>query len=321
MSVLVSVVIPAYNAARWIGEALASVVDQAVSELEVIVIDDGSDDGTAAMVQHQFPLVHLERTPRRGPSAARELGTRLASGAFIQYLDADDVLAPGKLRTQLAALERSGGDVAYGDWRTLVETAGGRCTPGRLVARQLHEPETELLTTFWCPPAVYLFGREIVERVGGWHAGLEVIQDARFALDCALRGGAFVYCPGVMAAYRVHSGESVSRRRPERLRQECFLNASEVEAWWRGHGGLTPARHRALLQAYYHVARASFVAEPPLFARALSALNRIEPGFVPSEPWHLALVARVAGYERAERLAAHFRAARHAARGRIGAAR
>src|SRR5262245_51755229 len=106
----VSVVVPCFNARPWIGATLESALEQRDVDSEVIVVDDGSTDGSADLVATEFRDVRLAHTRRGGPSAARNLGTRLASGTFIQYLDADDVLAPGKLHAQVRALELAHAD-------------------------------------------------------------------------------------------------------------------------------------------------------------------------------------------------------------------
>src|SRR5438105_429631 len=97
----VSVVIPCHNASRWIRETLASVVAQNHDGLQIIVVDDGSTDDSAAIVDREFSDATLIRTPNRGASHARNTGTEAAFGDFIQYLDADDLLAPGKLAAQI----------------------------------------------------------------------------------------------------------------------------------------------------------------------------------------------------------------------------
>lgn len=303
----ISVIVPAFNAAAVIRETLSSVVAQDIDDVEMVVVDDGSLDDTAAIVQEEFPRAQLIRQNRGGPSRARNVGTRAASGEFVQYLDADDLLAPGKLATQVAALERSGAAVAYGDWQRLEPQADGTWRHGELISRRLGVPEHDLLTDFWCPPAAYLFTRSIVDAVGGWSVNLPVIQDARFALDCALQGGEFVRCPGLMALYRVSMGDSVSQRDPAQFRRDCLLNASEVEQWWATHGGLTEERRSALLSAYLHVARASFGCERTTFEAACAALERLRPRFAPDAPLHLALAARLLGYRRAEYAALAYR--------------
>ena len=306
-----SVVIPCFNAEVWIGEALKSVACQDVGSLETIVVDDGSIDASASIVRREFEWVRLIEVDHQGSSRARNLGTRAARGRFIQYLDADDMLAPGKMKAQLSALEASGADVAYGSWQEVRCEANGITRPGRVVDRRIEgSPEIELFTDFWCPPAAYLFRRELIEKVDSWNERLPVIQDARFVLDCALHGGKFVYCPGIMAYYRIHASESLSRRDPVEFVRDCLRNAVGVEQWWRDRGELSMDRRAALIKVYSHVARASFHNDHETFEAAYHALVTLAPGYVPESPRHLAAVARLIGYRRAEAVALRYRRAK-----------
>ena len=310
----VSVVVPCYNAREFVLECLESVLAQQSTPVETILVDDGSNDGSADAVASAFgAAVRVVRTPNRGPSAARCLGTSLAGGRFIQYLDADDLLAQGKLQVQIAALEETQADVAYGDWQRLIPGRDAAFEAGPVVSRRIEGPaDMALFTNFWCPPAAYLFRREIVEKVE-WNFGLPVIQDARFVLDCALRGARFVYTPGIAAQYRVHNSGSVSSRDPEAFFRDCLRNATEVEQWWIEHGGITPERRRALLRSFGYVARASFEKDRPTFDSASAALERLQPGYVPDSPRHFAVLARLAGYRRAEYVALAYRKAKRLA--------
>ena len=305
----VSVIIPCFNARPWICETIHSARVQP-GDVEIIVVDDGSTDGSAQAVSCEFPSVQVVCTPNRGPGAARACGASIANGEFIQYLDADDLLAPGKLKAQIAALEETHADVAYGDWRKLLPGPDGAFDPGPVISRKIEGPaEIALFTDFWCPPAAYLFRREIVDKVS-WNLGLPVIQDARFVLDCALRGARFVYTPGIVAQYRVHQSGSVSSRDPIAFVRDCLRNSTEVEHWWMEHGGTTAERRKALLQTYGYVARASFEKDRPTFDAACAALERLQPDYVPESPRHLAVISRLAGYRRAESVALAYRKAK-----------
>ncbi len=307
----VSVIIPYFNAQRWIGETVRSVLAQEGPTREMILIDDGSLDDGALQVATAYPRIRLVRTDNQGPSRARNVGTGLARGRYLQYLDADDLLEPGKLATQVAVLEDSGADVAYGAWQRLQARPDGEFAAAACVDRRVSEnPELEVFTDFWCPPAAYLFRREIVERVGGWNERLPIIQDARFALDCALHGGRFVHCPGLMASYRVHAAESVSSRDPIGFVRDCLWNAGEVEQWWLQHGGLGDERRAALVKVYGYVARASAMSDRATFEAAHVALQRLRPGYVPQDPWGLSFASRLLGYRHAELLAAWYRRGR-----------
>jgi glycosyltransferase involved in cell wall biosynthesis len=119
--VKVSVIVPVYNGSRFISDTLESVRRQTVADWECIVIDDGSTDDTAAVVKGQiagddrFRYVHQ---PNGGLSAARNAGLDRARGEYLQFLDADDVLLPGKLAEQLEVMAREGAPVSYTDYRT-----------------------------------------------------------------------------------------------------------------------------------------------------------------------------------------------------------
>ena len=105
----VSVVIPAYNAERFIAEAVDSALAQLHPDVEVIVIDDGSSDGTARILEAYGPAIRVHRQPNTGVGAARNTGARLATGDWVAFLDADDVWAPRKIEAQLSAV----GDAAW----------------------------------------------------------------------------------------------------------------------------------------------------------------------------------------------------------------
>lgn len=102
---LVSVVIPAYNAGRYIAETIESVLAQSYSRYEVLVADDGSTDNTAEVVERYGSPVRLLTQENKGPAAARNLALRHATGDYVAFLDADDLWHPEKLTTQVQFME------------------------------------------------------------------------------------------------------------------------------------------------------------------------------------------------------------------------
>jgi glycosyltransferase involved in cell wall biosynthesis len=104
---LVSVIIPTYNCAPYLSEAIDSVLLQAGVNMEVIVVDDGSTDNTKEVVEtYGHHITYISQDHRRGAAAARNVGLQHASGEWIAFQDADDIWLPEKLSTQLAALQR-----------------------------------------------------------------------------------------------------------------------------------------------------------------------------------------------------------------------
>lgn len=102
---LVSVVIPAFNAGKYIGDALGSIVSQSYVNHEIIVVDDGSTDNTESLINENYPSVRLMRQRNLGPAAARNKGIINSKGKYIAFLDADDVWLPEKLEKSVKALE------------------------------------------------------------------------------------------------------------------------------------------------------------------------------------------------------------------------
>ena len=123
MSALVSVVIPAYNCADYIGESLESVFSQSYRPLEVIVVDDGSVDGTHGAVR-KWPDIIYVRQSNGGPARARNAGIMRASGDYIAFLDADDLWTAGKLASQVSILESDSEiGLVFGDMKNFLADA------------------------------------------------------------------------------------------------------------------------------------------------------------------------------------------------------
>jgi len=105
---LISVIIPTYNRKHCLGRALDSVLAQCYPCLEIIVVDDGSSDGSAAFVELHYPQVKLIQQAQAGVSAARNCGIAVAQGEWLAFLDSDDAWQPNKISTQMAALIQAG---------------------------------------------------------------------------------------------------------------------------------------------------------------------------------------------------------------------
>jgi len=128
---LISVVIPCYNSADTIAATIESVLSQEV-ETEIIVVNDGSTDGSADVLERLRPAIQVITTPNRGASAARNAGTELATGEFIQYIDSDDLLAPQTLAARVDSIERTKTDLAHTGWQKFTIDASGTAIPGEI---------------------------------------------------------------------------------------------------------------------------------------------------------------------------------------------
>jgi glycosyltransferase involved in cell wall biosynthesis len=275
---MISVIIPCHNASSTLRMAVDSVFAQSYPAKEIIIIDDGSTDASVKIIESYGAAVVAKFQPNQGASAARNHGTRLARGNYIQYLDADDMLAPDTLAKRVAALETTGADVAYTDWEQFNVSSSGLISKGNVIAvpfEQLAEDaEAACASTFWAPPAAILYRKWVVDRIGEWNARLPIIQDARFIFDAARVQARFTHVGGVGALYRV-SKDSLSRRLPAQFIRDCFVNASEIEAIWRKDGNLTAAKRKALIQMWSFVATSTFRADLPEFGEACQRLRKV----------------------------------------------
>ena len=199
----ISVVIPVYNGAQFIAAAIESALSQSLKVLECIVIDDGSQDGTAEVADAFGPPVRVVRQPRQGVASARNRGIALAGGTHVAFLDADDVWLPGKLERQLAALESAGA-------RTTICGLFVTDLDLRIVGEQRGWIEGGLrgLLSFQygglCGSTL-LASRALLERVGGFDLRLSTSADWEILARLFLEGPVAVV-EEPLALYRKHGG-------------------------------------------------------------------------------------------------------------------
>lgn len=114
---LVSIIIPCYNAIDFIEEAVQSALNQTYPRKEIIVVDDGSTDGSLSLIWNFGNKIRWETGPNRGGGAARNVGLKMARGDFVQFLDADDLLDSNKLEMDVNALQTTQAELVYSGWR------------------------------------------------------------------------------------------------------------------------------------------------------------------------------------------------------------
>jgi glycosyltransferase involved in cell wall biosynthesis len=130
MNPLVSVIVPTYNCATFITDALDSVLSQDYSPLEVIVVDDGSTDGTRDVLARYGDRIRVFQQQNGGPAAARNLAVSKSSGEYLAFLDGDDLWLPGKLKFQMDYIaSHPEMRVVYGEWLVWHPDADGRFSP------------------------------------------------------------------------------------------------------------------------------------------------------------------------------------------------
>ena len=222
----VSIILPAYNSARFLDTTLGSIYAQSLQDFEVLVVDDGSTDDTAAIVAQQHPQVRLFRQANAGISQARNMGLRHARGRYIAFMDHDDFWHAQKLAQQVRVLDEAPADVGacFGEFRTWNGTdapafAADLVWPPGVVPSLSGWIYHELLLTNWVLFSTALFRREVFAAVGEFDPDLPPADDWDIALR-ASRRFQFLKTQDVVALYRMHAGQT-SRR--------CFARDFQTE--------------------------------------------------------------------------------------------
>ena len=251
---LVSVVIPAYNAGRYIDEALESVLGQTHRRVEAIVVDDGSTDDTRARVQAYGDRVRYLGQTNAGVGAARNRGLAAATGDFIAFLDADDVWRPEKLEVQLAVAARH---PASG----LIACDGARLAPGGIVPGHLlshwvldglaSSGFDELCGRFYresirsnpiTSPSQMLVPARVAREIGPMITGRDDAEDWDYTLRIALKHPV-TFHPQSLVLYRLHDAS----RSGQRQRRQLVWAVWDLRLLAR-HQSLCPAQDRALVR-------------------------------------------------------------------------
>jgi glycosyltransferase involved in cell wall biosynthesis len=316
---LVSVIVPAHDAESTVVDTLESVRRQTVTDLEVIVVDDGSTDDTAARVARVTdPRITLASFPRAGPSAARNRGMARARGAYLSFLDADDLWTPDKVELQLEALRRrADAGVAY-SWTCEIDSAGRPLGPQPPVRHEGDVYAPMLLGFFLGSGSNALLRRAVIETVGEFDSGLQGVEDWEYFLRVAARWP-FVVVPRYQILYRqsprsLSSRVEIMREQALRVIERAFASAPEHLQ------GLKP---RTLANVHRYLARIALTREAgsegvERARQNLAEALRLDPRLLLS-PVTLRLcvrwaLARCISPRAAERIAAVWRGGRYSPR-------
>lgn len=241
---LVSIIMPAYNAAAYIGEAIESVLAQDHPNKELIVIDDGSEDGTLARLSTYGDRLTLITQQNQGSAAARNAGLDAARGQYIAFLDSDDVWLPGKLKLQVAYLQRNPEiEMVFSRWGIWKPDHGGKFPPPTQVATALNgDPDAlpsivpersgwlynRLLFSSLLHTITVVVRRSLVESVGRFDTDLKRGQDYDYWIR-ASRHTPIHQIDRVLALYRVH-GQGCIRRWPT-INYERVVVEKALKRW------------------------------------------------------------------------------------------
>lgn len=207
----ISVVIPAYNGARFLPETLRSVLAQTLRPDEVLVVDDGSTDGTAAVAKAFGPLVRVFRRTNARQGASRNFGAEQASSEWIAFVDHDDLWAPEKLERQMQALAANPtADLCYTARVHFGEDRGPNKPQATVpVPPAGHVRDALFRNTTFLPSSVVI-RRSTFLAAGGFDTSFRIVEDWDLWLRLQSAGIVFAACQEPLLHYRIHD-QSASR--------------------------------------------------------------------------------------------------------------
>jgi glycosyltransferase involved in cell wall biosynthesis len=266
---LVSIIIPCFNCEKWVAEAIESCFNQTYPNIEIIVADDGSTDGSLETLLGFGSRIKFETGPNRGGNSARNRGFALSTGDYVQFLDADDYLEPDKIASQVRFLEETSADVVYGDWRNKRHLPGSSLSylDKIEVSGVQQDIVASLLSlrggstgfrSWWLNGGAVLYRRHVVVQVGGWDETLRAAQDTDFFTSVALSGAKIRYQPGCYFVHRKYGAVTVSSSNLCRWFESSCISLNKSEVALARAGRLTEEYKAALAVGYFEIARACY---------------------------------------------------------------
>lgn len=216
MKPLVSILIPAYNAESWVAEAIQSALRQTWREKEIILVDDGSTDRTLAIADSfssQGVFVTFQKNA--GASTARNKAYSFCRGDYIQWLDADDILAPDKIAKQMEMAERLNDPLALlsGEWGRFIYRTSRAKFNRTLLWNDLPQLEwlaRKMSNNIWMQTSTWLVSRKLTEAAGPWDERLSFDDDGEYFCRILMKSSGVKFVPGSKVYYRASGPASLS---------------------------------------------------------------------------------------------------------------
>jgi len=216
----VSILIPLYNAEKYIAETIESCLAQTYDNIEIIIVDDGSTDKSLSIAKEyekDYKNIKVVTQQNSGASAARNWAFELSSGDFIQYLDADDLLHPDKIRLQIEVLKNEDKrTLAFGKWGIFYKSIENVRWKEPPVNKNYDNPK-QFLIDLWASGLTvvvyaWLISRKLVEESGGWNENLSSNDDGEFSARVVLYAKKIIFVESSVGYYRKDNENSLSKQ-------------------------------------------------------------------------------------------------------------
>ncbi len=308
MKPLVSILIPAYNAGEWLSDTLRSALAQTWERKEIIVVDDGSKDQTLAVARRfESETVRVYSQKNQGAAATRNRAFSLSQGDYIQWLDADDLLSPGKVALQMEAIERCPSR------RTLVSSAWGKFL--------YRYDRTEFIpTALWndlapaewlmckmgqnlhMQTATWLVSREMSEAAGPWNTKLLGDDDGEYFCRVLMQSDGVKFVPGARVYYRASGTASLSYIGRSDAKREAQWRSMELHIAYLRSLEDSPRSRAACVQYLQNWLIFFYPERKDIFERAQRVAQELGGEVrVPSLSWKYAWIEALFGWNLARR--------------------
>ncbi|MDF9798360.1 glycosyltransferase involved in cell wall biosynthesis [Catalinimonas alkaloidigena] len=227
---LVSVCIPAYNVENYVEEALKSVLEQTYSNIEVLVVNDGSIDKTKSILDsYNDSRLKVFHCLNRGAAASRNYALNQSKGKLIKFFDADDIMSQNMIEKQVEVLQGKNRCIASAEW--------GRFYDDKLETFKLNPERVwkNMHSTDWVvnslkegfnmmQPGIFLIPKRIIDQMGGWNEKLSLIDDFEYMLRILLNAEEIHFTSGARLFYRSGISESLSRQKSRKAMESAYLS-------------------------------------------------------------------------------------------------
>lgn len=233
---LVSILIPCYNSEKYIKQTLLSCINQTYTNIEVIVVDDGSLDKSFDIVirmSKEYPTIRVYKQNNKGAPTARNFAFEHSRGEYIQYLDADDILDTRKIEFQMKRLGSKDNTVVFGNCKLFYNNLENAFEYDPKVCKDYEKPK-EFLIDLWTNatsiyPHSWLVPRTLVERVNGWDEDVMKNQDGVFFAKVVSASAKVFFEPYSLVYYRLENTNSISRKKSSRSEESRLKSFEEYE--------------------------------------------------------------------------------------------
>jgi len=313
MKPLVSILIPAYNAQEFLADTIRSALNQTWEHKEIIIVDDGSGDGTLALArQFESASVKVVTHQNQGAAATRNKAYSLSQGDYIQWLDADDLLSPDKVARQVEAGLQSG------SWRTLLSSGWAyfmyRPHKARFVPTPLWESQSpvewmtrKLEHNLHMQTATWLVSRELTVAAGPWNTQLLGDDDGEYFARVLMASDAVRFVEGSRVYYRISPSSRLSYIGRNHRKMEAQLHSMELNIGYLRSLEDSP-RVRAACVNYLKTWQCEFYPErPDLMGRARKMAEALGGELPPPRlSWKYAWIQKLFGWSAAKRAQVYY---------------